>query len=46
VSRRRTASRLGHGVSVTFTLIGSVGFLIGSLLMLPETAASASGAVD
>ena len=25
-------------ISVTFTLIGAIGFLIGSLLMLPETA--------
>ncbi|MDJ0573594.1 MAG: hypothetical protein QNJ65_00325 [Xenococcaceae cyanobacterium MO_234.B1] len=28
-------------ISVTFTLIGAIGFLIGSLLMLPETAKEA-----
>jgi hypothetical protein len=28
-------------VSVFFTAIGTAGFLVGSLLMLPETAASA-----
>jgi hypothetical protein len=32
-------------VSVTFTLIGAVGFLIGSLLMLPETATSDSNVI-
>jgi hypothetical protein len=25
-------------VSITFTLLGAVGFFVGSLLMLPETA--------
>lgn len=30
-------------VSVTFTLLGAVGFLFGSLLMLPETARPAKG---
>ena len=28
-------------VSVFFTTIGATGFLVGSLLMIPETAASA-----
>jgi hypothetical protein len=29
-------------LSVGFTLLGSVGFFVGSLLMLPETAATES----